>query len=497
MSNTIQTAPSSATTAAAPAAVAGKAPVVKKARSFTWYAYQGVQALGSLKLTVALFALSLALVFFGTLAQIDSGIWNVVSNYFRWFWVWVPFQLLVQFGQKFFALPERLQVPGAFPFPGGWTLGGLLLLNVLTSYTLRYRKFWKGLAVVAGLVLLDAACAQLVGPHDLWGGSLLGLVLWGCSLVAVLGLLNAGLLYAFRSEIPWKRLGVLTVHAGLVVMLVGEFATAGAVEGLLVIDEGQTSGTVIQPRYAELAVVSPDPADKQLDHVTVVPGAMLHKAGAVVSSPELPFDIEVVRWVANARLRSVGEGERNPADAGFGTRNVAVDVGEVSGVSTNQTYESPACYVTLKKKDGTALGTYLMAVDYKGQPVEVGGKTYSVALRYKQSQRPYALTLLEFRFDRYPGTDKPKNFSSKVRLVDEERGEDREVTIRMNEPLRHRGETLYQAGYNETTERGTRLQVVRNPVWTLPYTSCFLVSLGMVVHFSLTLVTFLQRRVGA
>ncbi len=55
------------------------------------------------------------------------------------------------------------------------------------------------------------------------------------------------------------------------------------------------------------------------------------------------------------------------------------------------------------------------------------------------STKAFALTLLDFTHDRYAGTDIPKNFSSRVRLVDPERGENREVLISMNDPLRYRG----------------------------------------------------------
>ncbi len=37
----------------------------------------------SLKLTVVLLALSMVLIFAGTLAQVDQGIWTVVDQYFR------------------------------------------------------------------------------------------------------------------------------------------------------------------------------------------------------------------------------------------------------------------------------------------------------------------------------------------------------------------------------------------------------------------------------
>ena len=49
----------------------------------------------SLKLTVVLFALSIVLIFVGTLAQVDKDIWEVIGLYFRCWFAWVPFQVFV------------------------------------------------------------------------------------------------------------------------------------------------------------------------------------------------------------------------------------------------------------------------------------------------------------------------------------------------------------------------------------------------------------------
>jgi hypothetical protein len=38
------------------------------------------------------------------------------------------------------------------------------------------------------------------------------------------------------------------------------------------------------------------------------------------------------------------------------------------------------------------------------------------------------------------------------------------------------------------------LQVVENPGWLIPYISCVLVALGLVVHFSLSLRRGMRRR---
>ena len=66
----------------------------------------------SLRLTVVLLALSIVLVFWATLAQVQLGIWGVQEQFFRTFFV-------------------LLKIPGTeIPvpvFPGGYFLGGLLL----------------------------------------------------------------------------------------------------------------------------------------------------------------------------------------------------------------------------------------------------------------------------------------------------------------------------------------------------------------------------------
>src|SRR6266498_3460112 len=116
-------------TADAPAGAAG-APLGRPRTKPVNPAWMALTALASLRLTVALFVLAFMLVFLGTLAQVDEGIWTVLHKYFRTGLAWIPFQALVRFGQTFFGLPQTLEVKGSFPFPGGWLLGSLLLVNV-------------------------------------------------------------------------------------------------------------------------------------------------------------------------------------------------------------------------------------------------------------------------------------------------------------------------------------------------------------------------------
>ena len=78
--------------------------------------------------------------------------------------------------------------------------------------------------------------------------------------------------------------------------------------------------------------------------------------------------------------------------------------------------------------------------------------------------------------------------------VVDEQGPHPSRLIKMNDPLRYRGETFYQQDFDHKTEQTTVLQVVRNPAWELPYISCTLVALGMLVHFGIKLIGFIRLR---
>jgi hypothetical protein len=114
-------------------------------------------------------------------------------------------------------------------------------------------------------------------------------------------------------------------------------------------------------------------------------------------------------------------------------------------------------------------------------------------MRARRYYLPYAVTLKKFSHDSYAGTDIPKNFSSLVHLSNPARGEERDVLIYMNQPLRYDGKAFYQASYGKGDTLSV-LQVVANPGWLLPYLSCALITLGLLLHFGITLFNAIKRR---
>ena len=155
--------------------------------------------------------------------------------------------------------------------------------------------------------------------------------------------------------------------------------------------------------------------------------------------------------------------------------------------------DMPSGIVELITPQGS-LGTYLVSA-YLTQPQNLtyNNRTYELRLRLERLYKPFTVHLLEFKHDKYPGTDIPKNFSSRVRLQRPDTGEDREVLIYMNNPLRYAGETYYQASF-DPDDQGTVLQVVHNPSWLTPYFSCVLVGVGLMTQFSSHLFNFAAKR---
>ena len=124
-----------------------------------------LEVLGSLKLTCVMFALSMVIVFVGSLAQSRRDVWQVMEQYFR---TWVAkidvqdlfppsmFSTLAQhYGvEDFGAMMASMLGPfQSLPFPGGWTIGLIMLINLTAAHSLKFKVRARGLKLAAGIVL--------------------------------------------------------------------------------------------------------------------------------------------------------------------------------------------------------------------------------------------------------------------------------------------------------------------------------------------------------
>src|SRR3954453_16434745 len=109
-----------------------------------------LKPIASLKLTVALFALAIILVFTGTLAQARHDIWWVLHNYFRTPVAWIEFNVF--FPPAWFSeYTSLMNLGGSFPFPGGFTIGALMAVNLLAAHGLRFKVQTRGARLWSGL----------------------------------------------------------------------------------------------------------------------------------------------------------------------------------------------------------------------------------------------------------------------------------------------------------------------------------------------------------
>ena len=155
----------------------------------------------------------------------------------------------------------------------------------------------------------------------------------------------------------------------------------------------------------------------------------------------------------------------------------------------------PAALIKVSKGD-KELGKWLVTCssDFQ-QLLKVDGKTWKIILRPQRNYLDFYLTLVDLKWEKYQGTEIPKNFQSRVIVEDSD--ESRTAEIYMNNPLRKGGQTFYQYQMNQNQLGATAqtvLQVVKNPNWRTAYIGCLLVALGLVYQFLYHLVRFARKR---
>jgi hypothetical protein len=314
------------------------------------------------------------------------------------------------------------------------------------------------------------------------GGHLIGAVL----------LINLVAAHTKRFRWAWRKLGIHLTHAGLIIMLAGGLLTdLFAVESHMRLAGGETKNYSEDVRRMELAVI--DTGDNELDQVTAIPDTVLRRS-RTIGHWSLPFRIVVRNFYQNSRVKMLsdaGNEARPIANQGPGAQIAVQSAPRATGVDER---DVTSAAIEILPKDGGSLGTWLVS-DALGAPqtFSCGGRTWIIALRPARYYQPYSVTLQKFTHERYAGTEIPKNFASRISLIDPERAVNRDVLIYMNHPLRYRGETFYQAGFQQD-DSASILQVVHNPSFIAPYVACVIVAAGLLVQFGYHLVGFSRRR---
>lgn len=276
--------------------------------------------MASLRLTVVCLCFATALVFIGTLAQVDEGLYQAQHRYFRSLMVWWP-------------------VPGTgfrIIFPGGYLIGGVLLINLLAGHLKRF-----GLQA--------------------------------------------------------KKVGIFLVHIGLILLLLGQLLTDMlAVESHMRLREGETKDYSESGSRSELAIVETKLPDGE--RVTAVSETWLARKEDI-RPPTLPFTIRIKDWFPNSGVANRAEDAKTPPAApdGLGAR---VTLEPLPPTARMDQRNMPSAILEIAGTDGTPLGAWLASLWVERQQAfTAGGRSFEFSLRPARFYKPMTLTLVDFRHD--------------------------------------------------------------------------------------------------
>ncbi len=382
---------------------------------------------------------------------------------------------------------QWLLIQGLMAAAGAGCLAGIFLAS---------SKVRRVLATASGLGLLGLATFLFVMGEDAFVGESAMRVLWRL----IQGVLAAVLCYLGALVVFRRKAGIVVVHAGLLLLMIGElYTTWSAREQRLFFYEGDTTSHTYDVDFAEVAFIQKLSDDRE----KVVTVEMNHlDIGGIVEDERLPFRIRPLGVYRNSVIL-----RRRPGDKGFDDERGLASVfraevqAPVSGADSDAV-NMPSAYIELlhPEKD-ESLGVFLVSTELYQQPdfeldqVEIDGQTWSTGLRFRHHYKPYQVTLVATERTNYLGTETARSYSSRFRIVDPDHNTDEVKQVSMNQPLRYNNETFYQSGH-DTDREGRRysvLQVVQNTGWLIPYVSCGFVAIGLLLHFSGTFVRFIER----
>ena len=282
----------------------GGAPASRR-EGLSWWLWlrPAVDVISSLRLTVVFLCLAVLLVFIGTLAQREEGLFAAQNRYFRSLFIWWS------------PTGGQWRVP---VFPGGYLVGGVLVVNLLAAHAKRF-KFTK------------------------------------------------------------KKIGIFVIHAGLILLILGQFATdLFSKEGAMQLYEGESKNYSEAFRENELVII--DTSDAKRDRVYSIPESWLARKGEI-RDPELPLSVRVLDYWANCEVE-----DRPPAEA----IRVAADRGSFANVlllplraSKQGAEQKRAAALVEVLSDKGSLGTFLVpARTSEEQKFQAGGREWALSLLF-------------------------------------------------------------------------------------------------------------------
>jgi ResB-like family len=331
--------------------------------------------------------------------------------------------------------------------------------------------------------------------HDAWG---IPVPLPGARLVMIVLFVNLALGGILRLRRGWRTAGVLIAHLGIVFLLAAGLVKAWySVEGRVSLYEGEQANTFQSYHRWEIALLEQQ-ADGQVREFTIPEEAFTRANPARIArfaSPDIPFELEVTRFLPNCRVR--------PKDQTVEGSLPVIDefLLDARPLERENEQNRAGAYVTLiDRQTSTRSDGLLHGLATQPMPANFGGRNWAVELRREQHPLPFTLELQKFTKQDHPNMEMAKAFSSDVRVT--QGTSMRPVKISMNEPLREGGLVLYQSSWGPAnappgTPVFSTLSVVQNPADQFPLYACIVIALGLALHYSRKLVRHIRAEARA
>lgn len=328
----------------------------------------------------------------------------------------------------------------------------LMVLLVIGTY------LQKDLGLYTAQKMFFGSWIVWLGPLPLPGGYATLLVITLC------------LLSKFLFQSPWRagQAGIIVTHLSILVLLIGGGITAATQrEGFLSIKEGQSGNTVSDYHARQILVL------KDGKQIAAVDFDALQK-GDVIAKDSLPFTAKIESLCRNCRPGPV----KNPE----GRHGLAEQINLQSAPEEKENEANLSGFmmsISGSKQDGM----YAAMEEIPHKP-EIGA--YSFAIQRTQHVLPFEIELKDFKRNLHPGTDVASGFSSNIIVKDN--GVEWPAVISMNEPLRYKGYTFYQASFSIRPDgEFSVLSVVQNKGRVFPYIAGALLMFGLILHIVLRL----------
>lgn len=320
------------------------------------------------------------------------------------------------------------------------------------------------------------------------------IILPGAYLVMALLFVNLVCGAIIRAPKNWTRPGMLIAHTGILVLLLGGLVTYHfSIRGHMTLYEGESSNEF--ESYYDWEIAITQVGDTAEDRQWIIPQEdftdLEPEDARTFHALALPFDLRLEGFARNSVVQ--------PAS---GTAHGVDGFAVIPRPKSKEAEQNlPGAYaVVVEKATQAEQKGILWGWSMRGEPVpwvvDVGGATWSIDLRRQRWKTPFTIVLNKFIHEQHPGTRMASNYESVVTQV--EGDVRRQVEIRMNEPLRHKGYTLFQASFGPkdagpNDRMYSVFEVVKNPADQWPLYSCIIISFGLSLHFIQRLYGYLQR----